>query len=332
MNTLIRNRIFTHLMLWMGFVGMIVLLFFLQRGRIHFSLLEKIFSGAILFYINYLFLIPQLLFRKKILLYVLISLCVVVIFLFLPSFIEYFFMGRIPRGRLFRGRLFFFFFMQFFFFVAAIAIRLYEQWRENERKAQKILTEQIASELHYLKSQVNPHFLFNSLNSIYALTVKKSDQAPEAVITLSELMRYMLYETDTHFVSIEKELHYIKNYMKLQRLRMADSSGITMEIKGEVQNQKISPLLFISFIENAFKFGASSSGKTRVTIIFTLVEHSIHFHCHNTVGDNANKANNTEGIGLKNTKERLELLYPQKHTLQIEQSEQAYIVDLHLEL
>ncbi|WP_165806828.1 sensor histidine kinase [Balneicella halophila] len=193
-------------------------------------------------------------------------------------------------------------------------------------------TEQVASELYYLKNQINPHFLFNSLNSIYALTVKKSDQAPEAVITLSELMRYMLYETDHHFVPVEKELQYIENYIKLQRLRMADSSNVTLKVKGDITNKKISPLILISFIENAFKYGVNSSGKTKINIVLTLSNDQISFHCDNAISNTQKDKNTPEGIGLKNTKERLDLLYSNKYSLEIVHTEDNYSVDLKLDI
>lgn len=325
-----QNKIITHISLWAGFVGILFLLFFLQHGKIHFSLLQNILLGAILFYINYLFLIPYFLFQRKIALYVCTSLIVFILLLFLPTVFKSFWAEPILPRHFFRGRFPFFIFMQLFFFIAAIAIRFYEQWKENEKKAQMIRTEQITSELHYLKNQINPHFLFNSLNSIYALTVKKSAQAPEAVITLSELMRYMLYETNAHFVPIEKELQYIENYIKLQRLRMTDSNVVTLKINGNVENKKVSPLLFISFIENAFKFGANSVGKMVVSIVFNLTDKGIHFYCKNTIGDTPRTKDVPEGIGLKNTRDRLELLYPGKHLLHIEHTDVDYIVDLQL--
>lgn len=329
---LFKHKIIVHLALWGGFLGFLVLIFFLQHGKVHSSLFERISWGLLLFYINYLILIPQLLFKEKRAYYFFLSFVFLFTLTFAPVAVSLIRENAFSYERLFRGRFYFLLFMQLFFFVGAIALRFYEKWQENEKRAQKIRAEQFASELHYLKNQINPHFLFNSLNSIYALTVKQSEQAPEAVITLSELMRYMLYDTDQHLVSIEKEINYIENYLKLQRLRIADSSKVTMEVKGNITHQEISPLLFISFIENAFKYGADSSGQTVINIVLEVFDNEILFHCENIIGDEKKEGNTSEGIGLKNTKERLELLYPERHHLVIKHTDTTYTVDLKLEI
>ena len=211
------------------------------------------------------------------------------------------------------------------------ALRVYSEWNRNERKKNEIQVQKSSTELHFLKHQLSPHFLFNSLNSIYSLTNKKSNDAPEAVITLSELMRYMLYETNNEFVHLTKELEYIQNYLKLQRLRIANNTDVTLNIHGSISTQKIRPLLFISFIENAFKYGTDFKGNTEVRIEIIVKESHINFNCVNIIG-NRKTDKDSSGIGIQNTKERLELLYPNKHILKVEEIDGRFIVNLELKL
>ncbi|MBV1922473.1 MAG: histidine kinase, partial [Flavobacteriaceae bacterium] len=217
------------------------------------------------------------------------------------------------------------------FIIIGTSIRMYEEWNNNEKKNKEIETVKNLSIIEGLKSQINPHFLFNSLNSIYALTTKKSNNAPEAVITLSELMRYMLYQTNNDYVLLSKELEYISNYIKLQRLRIASNENVTINIHGSISDQKIKPLLLISFIENAFKYGTDYKGNTAVKICINVNENTLIFNCDNLVGD-IQKTDDNSGIGIKNTRNRLELLYPENYTLKVEEEDNMFKVNLILKL
>ncbi|WP_308992151.1 sensor histidine kinase [Mariniflexile litorale] len=215
--------------------------------------------------------------------------------------------------------------------VTGTALKVYSEWNKNDRKKREIEVQRASTELHFLKHQLSPHFLFNSLNSIYSLTTKKSNDAPEAIITLSELMRYMLYETNSEFVSLSKEVEYIQNYLKLQRLRIANNKDVILNIRGAIANQKIRPLLFISFIENAFKYGTDFKGHTEVKIEINIQDNDLHFKCINVIG-NRKTDKGSSGIGLQNTKERLELLYPNKHKLEVQEKDSRFVVNLELKL
>lgn len=315
-----------HLSFWAIFVGFMALLLSLQHGGMPRSLFERLVIGIILFYINYLVLIPYLLFRRYIVLYIIFS------FLFL--FFAIFFIP-IWKGHLFihlkRGRYFFSIFIYLFFFVSALALVIYEKWIAHEKREREIKAKHTMAELHNLRNQINPHFLFNSLNSIYALTVKKSEQAPEAVITLSELMRYMLYQTSNRFVPLKNEISYMQNYIKLQKLRISDKENIHFNITGDILNQQITPLLLIAFVENAFKFGTDSNGNTHITIYMEVEENQLHFSCKNSKSNQSQKVENS-GFGLKNAKEQLRLIYPQKHQLDIREQETTFTVDLYMNL
>ncbi|WP_175445399.1 sensor histidine kinase [Ulvibacter litoralis] len=217
------------------------------------------------------------------------------------------------------------------FILIGTIIRMYMEWNKNETRKKEIESVRTTTQLQFLKNQINPHFLFNSLNTIYSLTTKKASNAPEAVITLSELMRYMLYRANNEYVPLQEELDYISNYIKLQRLRLAYAENVTINIRGNVGAQKVRPLLLISFIENAFKYGTDYQGNTEIKIVITVSENNLSFTCVNLIGNRKADTENS-GIGLVNTRERLEMLYPGMHTLEVSEKEGKYIVDLNLTL
>ena len=340
-----QKQILLHVAIWAVFIC-----FSLMQPRNQsqdiFSRLMLISIGNIaLFYINYSYLVTHYLLKKKTRLYVLFVFILVILSTLLfnayapdfkpnlnfnpnPNFKPF------PENRpepFFKIKLIGPFIFNVLLVATGTALRVYGEWNRNERKKKEIEVQKSSTELHFLKHQLSPHFLFNSLNSIYSLTTKKSNDAPEAVITLSELMRYMLYETNNEFVSLNKELEYIQNYLKLQRLRIANNKDVTLNIHGNISNQKIRPLLFISFIENAFKYGTDYKGHTEVKIEINVDKDQIQFKCVNIMG--VRKADkDSSGIGLQNTKERLELLYPNKHKLVVEEKDSRFIVNLMLKL
>jgi LytS/YehU family sensor histidine kinase len=222
-----------------------------------------------------------------------------------------------------------------FFYILIIAIstiiRTLSEFYNNQQNKLIAETHRTNTELIYLRKQTNPHFLFNSLNSIYSLAYKKSDLVPDAIVTLSELMRYMLYETDNKFVQLEKEINYIQNYIELQKLRLNNIENISINIHGETKNKYIEPLLLISFIENAFKYGTDYKGAAYVKIKITIEDNILDFWVENKV-ENHSKDPENSGIGLTNIESRLALLYPNAHELKIIQNKLFYKVSLILKL
>jgi len=210
-------------------------------------------------------------------------------------------------------------------------IRTLTEYYSNQQNKLIAETHRTNTELIYLRKQTNPHFLFNSLNSIYSLAHKKSDLVPDAIVTLSELMRYMLYETDNKTVALEKEINYIQNYIELQKLRLNDIEDIVINVHGDTRNKFIEPLLLISFVENAFKYGTDYKGAAHVKIKIFINENSLDFWTENTIEDYTKDPENS-GIGLANIKNRLDLLYPGAHQLDITQDNQYYRVHLNLKL
>ena len=330
-----QKEIGIHVSIWVIFA------FFnlLQASTNYTHVLLVLLSNILLFYINYLFLVPQFLLKKKTILYVVFATALVVLMVFIFSELEPRFLtdrpGNLLRPELGGPRKHLRFFipsvLNVLLIVTGIAIKMYNEWSKNEINKIEIEVQKSNTELHFLKHQLSPHFLFNSLNSIYSLTNKKSNDASEAVITLSELMRYMLYETNNEFVSLDKELDYVHNYLKLQRLRIANNENVTLNIRGNTSDEKIRPLLLISFIENAFKYGTDFKGNTEVKIEIQIKENELNFTCQNLIGTRKTDKDHS-GIGLNNTKERLELLYPDKHVLLVEEKDDRFVVDLTLKL
>lgn len=324
-----RKKIIVHTLVWMFFFILIFTQIYIERGSFPRGFFVRFILKIITFYVNYIILVPLFLFNKKHILYftsaiVLLGINFLVDYYIwvLPSFMDTN-MSNVPKPV--HGLL------TVMFIVISTSIKIYEVWKESEDKEKEIVATQNLSELEALKSQLSPHFLFNSLNSIYSLARKKSNDAPEAIITLSELMRYMLYQTNDDFVLLQQELDYVQNYIKLQRLRIANNENVRINIRGGVSSQKIRPLLFISFVENAFKYGTDYKGNTNVKIEININNDELHFMCTNIIGEN-NVDKENSGIGLKNTKERLELLYPERHTLVITEDNQQFTINLSLKL
>lgn len=189
------------------------------------------------------------------------------------------------------------------------------------------------AELKLLKAQLNPHFLFNTLNNLYGLSVIKSDKLPSLMLKLSDLLRYSLYDTKEQFVSLDKEIQYLENYVSLERIRLEDSTEINFKILGELGSKEIAPMLLIVFVENAFKHLGSISNNNKVSIAVEINQRSLSFLCTNTI-DNSIKETSLDkgmsGIGLVNAKKRLEFLYPSSHELKITQDSKQHTVDLKI--
>ncbi len=194
-----------------------------------------------------------------------------------------------------------------------------------------------SAELQLLKAQLNPHFLFNTLNNLYGLAVTKSDKLPGLMLQLSDLLRYSLYDTREQWVPLEHEIEYIRNYITLEQLRLEEESDIQFTLEGETgAEQRIAPMLLIVFLENAFKhFGAGGDRQAQIKIKITLANNRLQFSCYNTKDEHIStspREQNTSGIGLANVRKRLALLYPGRHQLGIQQEASSYRVFLELQL
>ena len=193
--------------------------------------------------------------------------------------------------------------------------------------------EKSKTELDFLKAQFNPHFLFNSINSIYGHIDKKNPLARNMLLTFSEMLRYQLYECNTEKINIDKEINYIKNYVTLQQIRMEEDLVVKLEIHENVKGFSIAPLMFIAFIENAFKYvGHEDQKHDCVEISLKKEEDRLLFRIYNTKEPVIRKPILHKGIGITNVKRRLELLYPDKYSLDINNNDKFYEVNLNLSI
>ena len=214
-------------------------------------------------------------------------------------------------------------------FFLQLAIDYYSQ----KEMIRRIELEKINAELNFLRAQVNPHFLFNTLNNLYALILEKSDKSAEAVLKLADIMKYILAEGKENKVALEKEIRMLKNYTELEQLRKSDAA-IDFSVQGHVNGQQITPLLLLPLIENAFKYGLNTVSKNGFIHIKLAVEQSqMQFDIENNNPPVSNKeALHSLGIGIENVKQRLKFLYPEKYHLQINEDPERFKVTLQLNL
>jgi len=206
----------------------------------------------------------------------------------------------------------------------ALLLKIRERLKQTEK-------EKLQAELSYLKAQINPHFLFNILNSIYSLTIEKSDKAPDAVIKLSEMMRYVLDESGRDLVTLQKELNYIRNYIALQESRFGSTIRLDYHIDAPIP-KKIAPLILIPFIENAFKHGVNSEEDSDIRIRIEIKSNELHLEVTNKKVPVLPSLEKHSGLGIANTKVRLQLLYPNDHTLEIQDNKDDFRVFVTLRL
>jgi sensor histidine kinase YesM len=335
-------RIIQHLAFWV--LSFFVFLYLFKTGAkpekidyVYTILFQLTLLPAV--YINIELLLPTLGNRKRILFY-LFSLVALVIFF---AWINYNFFD-IWSAKVFPD----YFFISYFtfreivlFFIVYIIItmllKLSKSWflvswlqkELLEKEKQKTVVE-----LKALKAQINPHFFFNTLNSIYSMALDKDDRLPGTVLQLSDLMRYFLYVSRDNFIPLEKDLTVVKEYIALQKLRSNAQLDIETKISGEISDQQIAPLLLITFLENAFKHGAKgSSGNTFIKLDIKVEKNKLNFTLENNKGiiDEVNTGDHN-GLGLENVKRQLELLYPGKHLLNIKVEQDRFVVALQLSL
>jgi two-component system LytT family sensor kinase len=292
-----------------------------------------------LFYINYIFLIPELIKkRKKYWLYVLSFLLLIAAVVIVKTIIAVLNPEELLKVRM-EGKMherpvhefvFQSIFFAGFFLVSSCIIKFTIDWFANERIQRNLESERREMELQFLKSQLNPHFLFNSLNNIYSLAYQKSDKTADAIMKLSEIMRYMIYESNTPTVSLSKEVDYLKSYIELQKIRFKDGAYVEVTLNGEIDDQKIVPLMLISFVENAFKHGVVNDPAEPVKINIIANQKILHFSVINKKNNQNKDAQG--GVGLTNVERRLQLIYPDRYKLNVVNSATHYTCELMIDI
>jgi len=295
----------------------------------------KLACSAAFFYINFLFVVPRFLKKGTVIQYIIALLVLIIVFAPIYYTMEQIIYPAIGWNSYDRQMSLPFALMiasstNFINIFFGIAISYLIDWRNIHYEKQVLEKEQAKTELAFLKSQINPHFLFNTINDIYALTYQKSDQAPGALLKLSELLRYMLRESDEQFVALTKEITYLENVIELQRMGQKGLCYVSFNIEGALRNKKIAPLILINFVENAFKHGVFDAEKTPIVIDLTVNDNKLHFNISNKI-DHRHK-DKTGGIGLVNVKRRLSLIYHEQHELEIEEKKDTFTVDLKINL
>ncbi len=294
-------------------------------------------------YLNIFFLMPFFVYRKKYALYLLSVFSAIFLMVFVKFHITYLVFNNVwPEGpqpieeptlsyiiEMMIGELY------VITFVTAIKITL-DYLKEHKRVAD-LQKSQLETELLFLKSQISPHFFFNTLNNIYSLAVEKSNKTPITILKLSELMRYLLYETKSKRNALENEILCIHNYLDLERIRHDNQLEINMGITGDIHEKNIAPILLLTFIENAFKHGANkNTGKVKIDINFDIIEDFLYFTISNplpTISEHEDKLNSSSGIGLENVRKRLELGYNQNdYKLSLKTDDRNFIVKLKIKV
>jgi two-component system LytT family sensor kinase len=332
-------QIFWHVFSWTLIVGLCILIVHNSAKLSTEDILVLVLLYGIinisLFYLNYLVLIPLFLNKKKYGIYVAAIVTALIIYGLGKYGIAFIFkqivLTRMKGEAISFGQFFIstVFTSLVFLFLSAV-LKFTGDWFLNERKQRDLENQRLSAELAFLKSQINPHFLFNSLNSIYSLAYQRSETTPDAILKLSEIMRYMLYESNDNKVDLEKELQYLQSYIDLQKIRFGNKAYIDFKVQGNIGSQQIAPLLLIAFIENAFKHGVANNPLTPIRLLIDVDDAHLHFYMQNK--KHMNNRDMIGGIGLNNVQRRLNLLYPGKFNLVVNDEPDTYTVELSLVL
>ena len=333
-----RNWVFYHIVYW---IFVLLTFFWDVREYAPYDLkgyLSTVFIRtallAALTYVNLFFLIPKVYPRSKILYWLLI---VFSIYLFVNVYRMVYFMTTDEVGEVFRppsiditlGRMF----VAIRFLLVSFLFKFLKGWFDQEKKISQIKVDQLSTELKYLRAQVNPHFLFNTLNNLYGLALKKSDKAPDVILRLSDIMDYMLYESTEIKVPLRKDVDNLINYIELEKIRQGNNAKIIFTINGEPESQKIIPLLMLPLLENGFKHGVNKEMiNAYLDGHLEITPTSIELTVVNNMTAKPAETGDGHGIGLQNLKKRLELFYPKKHELSFVQKNHSYKAYLKIDL
>ena len=340
-----KGAIVIHTIFW-GLISLLAAVF-ISRNWETSTTLDLIYSFGLFsvlnlstFYINYIILIPELIQkRKKYGLYIASFVLLIIASVFVKTVIAVLNPEDLLKFTNHKGETEYIstneyairsLFLSGFILVSSCIIKFSVDWFSNESVQRNLESEKKDMELQFLKSQLNPHFLFNSLNNIYSLAYQKSDKTADAILKLSEIMRYMIYESNDSWADLSKEVEYVQSFVELQKLRFKDGAAVQVNINGEIDGQKIVPLILISFVENAFKHGVANDHEDPIKINIIANQKILHF----SVSNKKNKTNKDAmgGVGLNNVERRLQLLYPDRYKLNIVNSATHYTTELMLDL
>ncbi|MEN0006207.1 MAG: histidine kinase [Bacteroidota bacterium] len=291
----------------------------------------------VVFYTNYHLLLPKIWLRHGGLAYLLISVLLLAAIIFIHTKGRAIFFQDnfpLPEGvlpiQVRRGGLLILILLNLLTWVVSSGLWLLQQWKKSEEQLQESEYKRTKVELDYLKKQIHPHFLFNTLNSIYALTLLDNKLASTAILKLSNLMNFLLIDASHDLIDLDKELSYLEAYIDLNRLRLTENSPLHLKTIEAPASHQIAPLLMLSFIENAFKYGISNIHHSPIWIEFDLQEDTLFFYCKNKLFNK--EIAQQHGIGIENTRRRLQLAYPNAHHLTIKNDGIFFTVQLQIDL
>ncbi|WP_456314766.1 sensor histidine kinase [Pseudomonas shirazensis] len=291
-------------------------------------------------YLNILVLMPNLIYKKKYIPYIISVLCAIFIMVVLKFNLTYLLITHEvwPEGPEVIDKLTLNYTIdmmmgELYVMTFVTAIKITFDFLKEQKRVTDLEKSQLETELLFLKSQISPHFFFNTLNNIYSLSVEKSNKTPKIVLKLSELMRYMLYDTKSTRQTLEKEILCIQNYLDLERIRNDDRLEVNMSISGDIHDKEISPIILLTFVENAFKHGVNkNTGNVLIDIDFKVKGDFLHFTITNPMPEitqHRDLFNKSSGIGLENVQKRLELGYNKKdYKLSFKNKKDIFVVKL----
>ena len=339
-----RNRVvFLHLSFWCVYLSFFVYQISSFR-REDVGILEIMFHAVfnlifhmIAAYMNYFFFLPRFLEKKNVGRYLLEFLIPFTILMIVRVHLQrYMVDGYTHEVKYFYRNAFIVQTVAITLFIVIFVamLRFAKDWFEFEARKKEIENEKLTAELTFLKAQINPHFLFNTLNNLYYLAYSKSENTTEVIAKLSQMMRYMIYESNHTRVLLSREIEYMQNYISLERLRLNNQIPIKFEVDGKVEDVWITPLIFITFLENAFKHGVTNNNPGAwVNVSIRLENKTCIYRVENSKITNAQIDNGGKsGIGLQNVKRRLELSYPGQYHLEVDDKSDRYSVELNLTL
>lgn len=297
-----------------------------------------------LVYLNLFVLMPKFVYEKKYLTYILLVFASIFIMVFIKFNLTYYLLntnvwpeGPVETHTFSLNYVVDMFIGELYVITFVTAIKITMDWLKEHKRLTDLEKLQLETELLFLKTQISPHFFFNTLNNIYSLAIEKSDKTPKIILKLSELMRYLLYETKLKRQSLEKEILVIQNYLDLERIRYGELLTINMDISGDIKNKNIAPILLLSFVENSFKHGANKNiGKINIDIDFKIIEDFLYFSISNpapAITKFKQRFDSKGGIGLQNVQKRLALGYKKdEYKLRIENKNNLFTVKLKIKV
>lgn len=317
-------------------LNILVFIFFAFDRRI-----PGIEAHQLLFYLNYAIagliinyvLLPRYLYKSRYLLFTVFMLLIVALVIYVEEFVLEQIFYPDTRGRGFLG-VFYNLLSTMPTITILVGFKFAWDALKKQREVLELRNSVKESELQYLKSQINPHFLFNNMNNLYAYAVEQSTKTPELILELSSVLRYMLYECKAQYVPLHKEIEHLENYINLSQLQIEGRGNVFVNIGAIPSNYDIAPLILTVFVENAFKHSTSSQTENiKIKIDVNVNENGrLYFLCENTYLTQTNTESLDSGIGLENVKKRLELMYPNSHSLNILTKYDQYHIDLRIDL